>query len=144
MNETISKFVNRQASLLNRRTLDIFKEESEAVGQLYGIAWSRRGLYHQCKSLLELVKANPEIKDSEDYSSADTAAISYYVSDYEKHEKESPVSKLLNWSSLTGPADESFVLSQIYDILGKDDARTFRSLLREVVMLADPKLAGDI
>ena len=142
MNGKLTKFVTSQSNNLGRELFDMNKKEMEAKAAMQAIAWERRKLYHQAKTFLEMLQENPDMAKAEGFNSDSVYSAEHFVHEYEKEEKENPVDRLLNWSS--GYGKESFVLSQVYDLIGKDDARTFRVLLRDVVMLADPKKAGDI
>lgn len=142
MNESLTKFIKSEAISVSRAAYNFLDKEREARRQMMDLASARRVLYHRCKNLIDAVKEDSSLKEV--VSANELSQVGYFVEEYERDEANSPIVRLLNWSSMSGPSDESFVYSQIYDLLGKDDARTFRSLLREVVALADPKLAGDI
>ena len=142
MNEKLTKFVTSQSNNLGRELFDMHEKETEARAAMQAIAWDRRKLYHQSKTFLEMLQENPDMAKAEGFDSNSVYSAQHFVHEYEKEEKENPVDRLLNWSS--GYGKESFVLSQVYDLIGKDDARTFRALLREVVLLADPTRAGDV
>lgn len=136
-------FLQQELRLLLRELQDFRTKNNEAVHQVQFLSANRRILYNRCKTVVAMAKESPEIFKENPYSYVLDSA-QYFVHDYEREEKENPVEILLNWSSNTGEYGESFILSQIYGLLGKDDARTFRALLRDVVMLADPTRAGDV
>lgn len=144
MNEQTIKFINGQSHNLYSELVNIGKKEREASAAIQHIAWERRKLYHQAKTYLEMLAANPEIRQTESFNPQPELEAKYFIHDYEEEQKKSPINRLLDWSSMTGNRGESFILSQVYDLLGKDDARTLRALIREVAVLADPKFAGDV
>lgn len=142
MNEKLKEFIKGEANNLSRAALEFDDKERNVRSRIYELASYRRVLHYRCNRLMELAESSPEFQDMID--SGSLTQIKYFIRDYEKEQENSPIVKLLKWSSMSGESDEPFIHSQIYDILGKDDARTFRALLRKVVELADPKLAGDI
>lgn len=144
MDENASKFIITQSNKIGRECFDFIKKEQEVEAQVRGLAWDRRSLYFQCKRLLDAVKSNPELKDFEGFNTQDILSAEHFVHEYEKDQKENAVSKLLSWGTMSAKPGESFLLSETYDLIGKDDARTLRHLVREVVKMADPSFVGDI
>jgi hypothetical protein len=139
-NNSILEYVQSQLLRLEIEIHQINHKEALAKQLLSNVNEERKYMYKRGMDFKKLVKAKPEILDDPEIKTSYNI-ISYFVEGYERDEKESPVARLLEWSSLSGPIDESFILSQSYEVLGKDDARTLRALLREVIMLIDHKLA---
>ena len=144
MNEQAQKFISGQAHTLYAELVNIDKKEREASAAIQALSWERRRLYHQAKTFLEMLAANPKIREVEGFSKQTELQAGYFIHSYEEEQKKSPINRLLDWSSMSGNPGESFILAQAYDLLGKDDARTLRALVREVAVLADPKFAGDV
>ena len=136
------EFIVSQSKGLARRLTDQQKKEIHLQSEISQISWDRRSLYTQAKVFLEMVENNQEVCNNEIENMVFYAKD--YVYTYERAEAESPVNALLNWSSMSGTYGESFILAQSYDLLGKDDARTLRALIREVAIKADPNFAGDV
>lgn len=144
MNEQAQNFIITQFDKIGRATTDFSRKEREISEKVESLAWDRRVLYHQCKQLVETVNANPDLKDVKGFNRQDVLSAQWFIEDYEKDQNESPIAKLLDWSTMGGKDGESFLSSQVYDLIGKDDARTLRYLIRDVIKMADPKFAGDI
>ncbi len=129
MNEQTTKFLNLQIHALSTELYEFNNKKSEALGKLNCLAGTRRRLYRTCKDLLEMVEANPEVDFSDQEHAINTAK--WFAHDYEDEDKRSPTEVLLSWSA---NGEVPFISNQLYDLIGKEDARTFRALLREVVL----------
>lgn len=55
--------------------------------------------------------------------------------------EDDPIDKLLNWGTMSNP-DRSFILDESYDVLGKEDARSLKYYIRQVVLKYAPHKAN--
>jgi hypothetical protein len=110
------------------------KHDSAARDAASDAAAKRRATLSTARKLLGIVKIDPESFVKADKH--DLNVIALYVREQEREDAEHPLERLLNWKR---EGEESvFVLSELFDLIGKDDARTFKILLRDVIKHYDP------
>lgn len=140
---SLQTFINQTVNDLIHDHYEFYKLSNEASNAAI-IANNKRNYFlYRINLLKNLVKDNPNILDS--LSKDEQVKASHMLSNISKYEQSinnDPLEILLNWCS-TG-SNESFILSQIYDLIGKDDARTFKILLRNVINKYSPTDAAGI
>lgn len=121
---------------------EFVQREQKVRGTLVDLNFDKRSLLNSMRAVNTLVETNPEYFDFE-YFKRHGNQLKGYAHSFERDvEGDDPIEALLNWK--TCGSNETFCLNQIYDLIGKDDARMFRILLREVVQMIDPVKAQDI
>lgn len=111
-----------------------------AIIKAQGELWrSRSRFIEEAKAFLGLVKESPELFADVKY---EITCIRQTLESYQRQDKETPIEKLLNFATMSAKDDESFLLSEVYELIGKEDARSLRGYLRDVITLIDPARAA--
>lgn len=103
---------------------------------------ARSRFKQEAKAFMGLVKESPELFAENKNLSHDLSMIRMTLESYEREDKTSPIEKLLNFHTMGAKKDESFLLSEVYELIGKDDARSLRVYLRDVISMIDPARAA--
>ena len=97
---------------------------------------NRRSVMARIKQAVELFGKHPELFEDTSSTKNIIKNLGSSLGYMEEQDTKSPVETLLNWG--LGDKDKPFIINEAYDILGKEDARTLRCLIRNVVAMVDP------
>lgn len=101
----------------------------------------RRAVQH-AKAVVRYAKARPDlIEPLDDYHRRCIADCADIIADDKRRRTECPIERLLAWETTAG---QNFLKGEAYELLGKEDARTLRALIRGVVEMIDPAKATDV
>lgn len=129
----LKEFIKRKIGDINRELYDIYEINRKArTAHFEANSAVKMALYH-AEEMMKFKDENPELfTDCQ-------AEFDAMVDDYEGHKYDhdiDPINELINWE--VTPGKGSFIKNELYDILGKNQHRTFIILLREALKKADP------
>lgn len=144
MNTATKKFIRSQATELYKRARALQETETRIVTEASCLSYDFRALESNLEEFTEMVKELPELMQDDAFKNTYNALVTM-KSGMKRRRVTSPIEALLNWEAEGGDLpDGPFISNQMYDLLGKDNARTFRALLRDVVLMADPTFTGEV
>lgn len=133
--EKLKEYLDGEIRGSIRAIYDIREKQKIASSACLEAEMHSRLAFYKAETLLDLLDANPDVAAEQNLE-----YVEMLRKDYRYHKREfdaDPVERLLNWG--IGGGDQSFILGDaLFKFLGKEDYRTFRALLRNVIEKVDP------
>lgn len=134
------EFLSKTLMRLIQTLSECSKEERKVQEIAMDAAFRHQEAIWQGERFIDAYKAAPELFAGIDVEQV--RSLKYYLRRHKEDLAEDPLEVLLNWK--TEGSDLNFIGGELYELIGKDAARTFRALLRALVLKYEPLKADRI